>query len=109
MKARHHNAAAFCLAIFPLVVAYAPPRAGPAGVRAERLGKLRAITRKCGLPESALKLIGTKELLFQLSPNASYRKVDCMLKALKKAHLPLNTGFVGNEADQPEETNAAPH
>ncbi|HEX4738346.1 MAG TPA: hypothetical protein VH331_12380 [Allosphingosinicella sp.] len=90
-----------------LVSACGPTATSPA--RADRLNQLHAITSKCGLPNSALKLVGTKELHVQPPPDASYGKVECLLGELKKANLPLNIGFVGNEAYQPEDKNAPPH
>jgi hypothetical protein len=95
-----------CLASMTLVGACGPTATSPADTMADRLN---AITSKCGLPSSALKLVGTKELHVQPPPDADYEKVECLLTELKKANLPVNIGFVGNEAYQPEDNNAPPH
>ena len=98
-----------CLASMSLASACGPAVAPPANMRAERLNKLHAITSKCGLPTSALKLVGIKELHIQPPPDASYWKVECLLTELKKANLPVNIGFVGNEAYRSDDKNAPPH
>jgi hypothetical protein len=36
--------------------------------------------------------------LIQPDPDADYTKIDCLLREVEKAHLPLKLGFVGNEA-----------
>jgi hypothetical protein len=97
------------LAFIPLASACRPAATSPTEVRAGRLNQLHAITSKCGLPGSALKLEGTEELHVQPPPDASYGKVECLLTELKKANLPVNIGFVGNEAYQSEDKNAPPH
>jgi len=70
---------------------------GPEGTRAERLVRLDDISRKCGLPKSIFKLVGTDELHIQPSPDEKYERVDCALSELRKSDLPLKIGFVGNE------------
>jgi hypothetical protein len=71
----------------------------PAGnLRETRLATLKAITQRCGLPETSLRLVGTDDLHVRPPVDAKYESVDCALAELKKANMPLKMGFVGNEA-----------
>ncbi|MEA3009855.1 MAG: hypothetical protein QOJ91_1547 [Sphingomonadales bacterium] len=71
--------------------------ASPGNLRTQGLARLGEISRKCGLPASVFKLIGTDELHIQPSPDEKYERLDCALIELKNANLPLKLGFVGNE------------
>jgi len=73
----------------------------PQDVRAERIARLEKIAATCGLPAETLKLVGTEDLHVQPPADASYESFDCLLKALKKADMPVKMGFVGNEAYDP--------
>ncbi|HEU0098415.1 MAG TPA: hypothetical protein VFQ67_06520 [Allosphingosinicella sp.] len=66
--------------------------------RQERLAVLHGIAARCGFPDSVLKLDGDDDLHIQPAPDSSYESVDCLIKAVKEAGLPVKLGFVGNEA-----------
>lgn len=72
---------------------------GPArDPRAETLASLAKITAGCGLPAGTLTLAGTDEVTVAVQPDEDYKKVDCLLTALRKSHPKLKLGFIGNEA-----------
>ena len=70
--------------------------------KAERLAALKAITERCGLPETMFQLEGVDELHVLPPADAKYENVDCAFRELQKANMPLKMGFVGNEAYEPE-------
>jgi hypothetical protein len=69
-------------------------------LRASRIAALSSIIQACGLPESTFELVGGDMLQIKPPADARYESVDCALSRLKKAHLRLEMGFVGNEAYQ---------
>ena len=66
-------------------------------VHDQRQAALDRIADKCRLSRSTFTLVGNNELHFKPSSDARYESVDCGLKELRKANLPVNLGFVGNE------------
>src|SRR3954470_5174603 len=70
-------------------------------IRAAHLAKLDAMGRKCGYPRSEWTLVETEELHLKPDPNERYEAVDCMLREIKRSHIPFDLGFVGNEAYEP--------
>ena len=70
----------------------------PRDPRADRIASLEKITAGCDLPAETLKLISTDEVIIQVQMDTDYGKVDCLLRAIKKADPKLKFGFLGNEA-----------
>lgn len=83
--------------LFGLVVAGAGCTK-PAPPKGDMRSQLDAIATQCGLSPSVFELRLPDDLHFRPSPDAKYEDVDCAIKALQKAKLPLKVGFVGNEA-----------
>ena len=63
-------------------------------LRAKRHDQLREITAICELPEAALTFRDTGELLFRPAPDTTYAKVECAIRELRKADIPMKIGFV---------------
>ena len=70
-------------------------------LRATRLAELEGMGRKCGYPRSEWRLVRTDELHLKPDPNERYEVVVCMLREIKRSHIPFDLGFVGNEAYEP--------
>jgi hypothetical protein len=68
----------------------------PVSIHDQRQASVNAIADACGLPRSALRLVGDDELHMQPPVDAKYESVDCALTQLKKIPA-LKLGFVGNE------------
>ncbi|MFV0625140.1 hypothetical protein ACBY01_14170 [Sphingomonas sp. ac-8] len=66
------------------------------GVPSQKL--LDRLTDACRAPNRWLVHGGGEEVRFRPDPDAEYDKVDCVLQQLKESRLPMNLGFVGNEA-----------
>ncbi len=56
------------------------------------------MTDVCRAPRGWLRHKGGNEVRFLPDPDAEYDKVDCVLKQLRESRIPMNLGFVGNEA-----------
>ena len=93
-------ATACWLALLASLVASAGCAGEPAApsLREQRLAALHEIAARCGFPDSVLELEGDDDLHVRPPPDSPYERVDCLLKALKKADMPVKMGFVGNEA-----------
>jgi hypothetical protein len=65
--------------------------------------RLDAISDKCGVARSTLRLQGD-EMAIRPDPNESYERIDCVLNEIKNARppLPYKFGFEGNERFGPE-------
>jgi hypothetical protein len=59
---------------------------------------LDRMSDRCRAPRDWLKHLDGNRVRFQPSLTAKFDKVDCVLGQLKKSDLPMNLGFVGNEA-----------
>ena len=59
---------------------------------------LNRMTDACRAPNRWLRHQGGNEIRFFPDPDAEYDKVDCVLKQLRESRIPMNLGFVGNEA-----------
>ncbi|WP_034161203.1 hypothetical protein [Sphingomonas sp. ERG5] len=92
------------LALFGLSSGCAPAATNdkPVSLRQQKIASLNAISDKCGLPQSALKLEGEDDLHFQPPATSSFKSVDCALAELKKAKFPMKMGFIGNESYRDE-------
>jgi len=74
----------------------------------QRRNTLERIATECGLPASIFVVGAADDIRFQPSPDMPFERLDCALLKLRTSNIPLNTlGFVGNEAVQPEATNAS--
>jgi hypothetical protein len=70
--------------------------AAPVSIHDQRQAEVDKVADACGLPRSALRLVGDDQLHMQPLPDTKYERVDCALVKLKK--MPdLKLGFVGNE------------
>ncbi|MBB3910448.1 hypothetical protein [Sphingomonas desiccabilis] len=83
-------------ALLLLQVAFSSaPQAGGAALSQKQLD---AMTDVCRAPRGWLRHKGGNEVRFLPDPDAEYDKVDCVLKQLRESRIPMNLGFVGNEA-----------
>ena len=88
----------------------APAPVWPPETRAERLAALDRIAAECHVPRSTLMLVGEDELHIRPAPEEAYEHVDCVLRRVHEANIPLqHMGFVGNELPAPEANNAQAH
>lgn len=84
-------------------------RPGDRSVAHQRL-ILNRIADTCGLPRSAFHQVSFDDVHFRPSPDATYESVDCGLRQLQSAHIPLRSqGFVGNELRSETVQNAQEH
>jgi hypothetical protein len=61
---------------------------------------LDEMSARCRTPKRWLKHRGGDLVQFQPSRRAKYEQVDCVLQHLKDSLVPMNFGFVGNEATE---------
>ncbi len=59
---------------------------------------LDAMSAKCHTPKKWLRYAGGDEFRFKPPASAKYGKIECLLAQLRKSSVPMNLGFVGNEA-----------
>jgi len=79
--------------------------ADPISLHDQRQAAVDKIADACGLPRTALRLVGDDELHMQPPLDSKYESFDCALAKLKK--LPaLKLGFVGNGYYPPDSGTA---
>ena len=59
-------------------------------------GEPRRIAKRCHVPAESVHVQSPKLVRFMPPPDASYRKVGCVLRALQKYHVTLE--MIGNRA-----------
>jgi hypothetical protein len=71
---------------------------GHGSAEADMRRQLDGIAAQCRLPASVFDLRAPDELHFRPAEDAPYEDVECAVTALRKAHLPMKVGYVGNES-----------
>jgi len=86
----------FALALLFAVQAGASVGSTDAGAVTQ--AKLDRMTQRCNAPRSWLKHLGGNRVHVRPSCGESFKQIDCVLSQLKNSGLPMDLGFVGNEA-----------
>jgi hypothetical protein len=84
--------------LLALVIAMQVPTSGTRGIAHPDQAQLDAISDECRTPKKWLRYVGGDEIRFKPAQNAKYEKVECLLAQLRKSSVPMNFGFIGNEA-----------
>ncbi|WP_141243826.1 hypothetical protein [Sphingomonas lenta] len=83
------------LAVLVSQVGDAPPASSE---RRIHQAELDAFSDACATPRKWLKAPPNNEVLFRPSRRAKFEQVGCLIAQMRKSNLPMNLGFVGNEA-----------
>jgi hypothetical protein len=59
--------------------------------------QLNIMSDACKAPRQWLVHLGGEAIRFRPSPNAKYKRIDCVLKRLRASMAPKKLGFIGNE------------
>ncbi len=84
--------------LLALVIAMQVATSGTPEITDPDQAQLDAMSAECRTPKTWLKHVGGNEVRFKPARNAEYEKVDCLLAQLRKSSVPMNFGFIGNEA-----------
>ncbi|WP_161626369.1 class II D-tagatose-bisphosphate aldolase, non-catalytic subunit [Sphingobium ummariense] len=84
--------------VLPLLLQAAVPQEPADQPQIVSQAMLDHFSADCGTPKKWLRHRGANTVQFQPSRRARYAQVDCLLQHLKDSKVPMNLGFVGNEA-----------